>query len=237
MVVAQHPVVRQRVGHHRRVERVVPEVAHRGGVHRERRRRKCLQDRVFPAVAQRRGHTHPGDDLGGRAFLPRRVVLGEAIPAALERPVMDDLVEAEGGGERTQPVLAGALRPRHVESLQFADVVVLAARFGLHDLLNHHGRTEIRVAQLGQRLVARPRIHDPPLAGCPDAGQERRPLLGCRVVATAARLRRADPRVVGERVDLPDDRDLRPVPVVRRWLPTARTVARPAPASSAGRCR
>ena len=30
VVVAQHPVVRQRVCHHRRVERVVREVLHRG---------------------------------------------------------------------------------------------------------------------------------------------------------------------------------------------------------------
>ncbi len=39
------------------------------------------------------------------------------------------------------------------------------------------------------------------------------------LVAATARLRPTDAGVVGERVDLPDDRDLRPVPVVGRGLP------------------
>src|SRR5690348_92851 len=38
-------------------------------------------------------------------------------------------------------------------------------------------------------------------------------------MATAGCLRTADPCIVGERVDLPDDRGLRPMPVVRRGFP------------------
>src|ERR1700704_1841979 len=38
-------------------------------------------------------------------------------------------------------------------------------------------------------------------------------------MAAAACLRLADAGVIGERVDLPDDRDLRPMPVVGRGLP------------------
>jgi hypothetical protein len=146
-------------------------------------------------------------------------MLGEALPAAFERPVVDHLVEAERGDERTQPVFTGTFRPRHVESLQFADVVVLAAGLGLHDLLDHHGRTEIRVPQCSDGFVTRPRIHDPALTGSTNAGEKGRPCPGGRVVAAAGRLGRADPRIVSERVDLPDDRHLRPVAVVRRRFP------------------
>jgi hypothetical protein len=38
-------------------------------------------------------------------------------------------------------------------------------------------------------------------------------------VAAAARLRLADPGIVGETVELPDNRHLRPMPVVGRGLP------------------
>ena len=75
------------------------------------------------------------------------------------------------------------------------------------------------VLELRERLVARAGVHDPALARGADLGQERRPLRGGGLVAAAAGLRPADARVVGERVDLPDDGDLRPVPVVRRRLP------------------
>src|ERR1700722_19737419 len=116
-------------------------------------------------------------------------------------------------------MFTGALRPWNVESLQFADVVVLASGLGLHDLLNHHGRTEIGLAQLGERLVARPRIHDPALPRRSDSGEKCRPFLGGRLVAAAACLRRPDARIVGGRVELPDDRHLRPVSVVGGCLP------------------
>ncbi len=132
---------------------------------------------------------------------------------------MDDLVVAEGRGERTQPALTGALRPGHVEPFQLADVVVLTSGLGLHDFLNHQRRSEITLKQLRQRFVTGPGIHDSSLTRGTDAGQKGRPFAGGRRMAATTCLRSTDSGVVGELVDLPDDRHLRPMAVVRGGFP------------------
>src|SRR6476659_445472 len=111
----------------------------------------------------------------------------EAGPVALERPVVDHLIESKGRDERAKPMLAGALRPWHVQSLELANVVVLATGFALHDLLDDQARGELLVAELRECPVASARVHDAALAGCADLGQEGRPRREGGVMAAPAR--------------------------------------------------